>query len=332
MREIYRLISEYKENKECVAVSGIDGRAAGEKLLIADGKIIYKSPEAKMLSKFADGIFETGIYDTENGSAFVERLAVSDRLIICGAGTVGQEVIKLGRQLGLKVVVLEDRKEFADNAKQLGADMVLCMAFDKAFEQLEQKESDYYVVVTREHQFDKVCIRKILHRRKAYVGMMSSRNRAAVLKNDLREEGYSEECISTLHSPIGINIKAETPAEIAVSIMAEIIRCRNSRAKTEGYKDELLNAILSESPEKRILAAIVKRTGSAPRDIGAKMLIYEDGGYIGSVGGGWIEAGVLKQAREMFLTDKKYSIYETDKASENAVMCGGYETIYLEMV
>lgn len=332
MREIYKLISQYKDNNECVIVSGIEGDIAGEKLLLSDGKIVYKSSEDKWLKFNPDIMLENGILDVENGKVFAERLTTSVRLIVCGAGTVGLEVIKLGKQLGINVVVLEDRRSYADMANKLGADKVLCMEFDKALDTLEQRDTDYYVVVTREHRFDKLCISKILNRKKSYVGMMSSRNRAAILKSALMEEGYSKECLDEIHSPIGISIKAETPAEIAVSIMAEIISCKNDTVKTEGYQNEILEKIITESEEKMILATIVKRTGSAPRDIGTKMLIFENESYVGSVGGGWIEANVLAFAKEMFMTNKKYCIYETDKASEDAVLCGGYETIYLEMI
>lgn len=332
MREIYRLISKYQENNECIIVSGIKGNITGEKLLFVGGEAIYKSQASEQLQICADEISETGIYDTEEGQVFAERLTTDARLIICGAGTVGQEVIKLGKQLGLNVIVLEDRREFAEIASKHGADKVLCMEFEQAFDKLEQRDSDYYVVVTREHQFDKLCIRKILNRKNSYVGMMSSRNRATMLKDNLKDEGYSEECLGLIHSPIGINIKAETPAEIAVSVMAEIISYKNEKVKTEGYNNELLNKINTESEEKLILATIVKRTGSAPRDVGTKMLIYENGSIVGSVGGGWIEANVLKLAKEMFMSNRKYSIYETDKNSEDAILCGGYETIYLEMI
>lgn len=332
MREIYKLISQYKEDNECIVALGVDGNVAGEKMLFANGEEVYKSQANKMLSLPNNKILENGIYDSENGKIFIERLAMSDRLIVCGAGTVGQEVIKLGKQLCLNVVVLEDRKEFADIAKKLGADRVICEDFNASFDSLAQRESDYYVVVTREHQFDKLCIRKILNRKNSYVGMMSSRNRAEVLKNDLKGEGYLEECLKQIHSPIGISINAETPAEIAVSIMAEIISIKNSIAKTEGYKNEILNKIITDSEEKMILATIVKRIGSAPRDIGTKMLICENGSFIGSVGGGWIEANILELAKEMFMSNKKHSIYETDKDSLDAILCGGYETIYLEMI
>lgn len=254
------------------------------------------------------------------------------RLIVCGAGTVGLEVVKLGKQLDLPIIVLEDREEFAEKARMLGADEVICMDFSDGLESIEERQSDYYVVLTREHKFDKVCIQNILSKKHSYVGMMASRNRASILKETLLQEGMDKELLDSIHSPIGLSINAQTPAEIAVSIMAEIINIRNSVSKSEGFSKEILTDISNSDDERIILATIIKRTGSAPRDVGTKMLIHEDGRMTGSVGGGWIEAGVIAMAKTMFEENISYKLFETDKDSEDATLCGGYETIYLEMI
>ena len=335
MKELYSLISKNKENKSCVVISGIDGDIAGEKLLLIDGEVAFMTRKAEALAECQAQVHSgiaTGICDTASGQAFVEKLPMGSRIIVCGAGTVGQEVIKLGKQLGYEVIALEDRQEFADVAKRLGADEVICRDFADGFAELEQRDTDYYVVVTREHKYDRLCLMTILKRRNAYIGMMASRNRATILKNDLKAEGFDAESVDKIHSPIGLSIKAETPAEIAVSIFAEIIQNKNSIVVSEGYKSEMLEQILAASEGSVILATIVKRTGSAPRDIGTKMLIYKDGSITGSVGGGWIEANVLTLAKDMFAKGQKHGIYETDKNSEDAILCGGYETIYLEML
>ena len=336
MQEIYKLISEHKENNDCVVISGIDGDFAGEKVLIVNGKIVFRTPSSDMLIDKVESFLRTpsnGICDMGNGKVFVECLGMSERIIVCGAGTVGQEVIKLGKMLGLRVVVLEDRKEYADIAMALGADDVLCMEFNHGFEKLDERQSDYYIVVTREHKFDKVCLEHILRRENTYVGMMASRNRGTILKENLKSEGFDEACVDKIHSPIGLSIKAETPAEIAVSIYAEIIKHKNEKAKMEGFTKEILERLAIDSiEEKVILATIVDRTGSAPRDIGTKMLIYENGEKVGSVGGGWIEANALKLAKEMFEMGRINALYETDKNSRDAILCGGIETIYLEQI
>ena len=255
------------------------------------------------------------------------------RIILCGAGTVGQEVIKLAKQLQLYVVVLEDREEFAEIAKALGANQVICMPFDQGLDSLDARANDYYIVMTREHTYDKVCMDKIIDKPKAYVGMMASKNRGQILKEALINDGKDAARVNAIHSPIGLSIQAQTPAEIAVSIFSEIIHIKNNGTKVEGFSEELLNTIATnEGSSRMILATIIKRDGSAPRDVGTKMLIKEDGTKTGSVGGGWIEAQVLELARTMFDSNQATALYEADKDSQNAALCGGYETIYLEML
>lgn len=336
MREIYSIISECKGAKECVLVSGIDGDVKGEKALYIDGELAYKTSGAKLLDEGKGDWVQTiadGVSKTDRGLVFTERFGIRPRIIVCGAGTVGLEVIKLGKMLGFTVIALEDRQEYAKKAMELQADEVYCEEFVSGLDKLDERKADYYIVVTREHQFDKACIEKILGRRHAYVGMMASKNRGIILKDALIKEGYDPNEIEKIHSPIGLKINAETPAEIAVSIFAEIINLKNDEGMAEGYTKEILKGITSiKSDERAILATIVKRVGSAPRDVGAKMLVYEDGRITGTVGGGWIETEAKSIARKMFSENIDSELFETDRESEDAMLCGGYETIYLEMI
>lgn len=336
MREIYRLILENRELSDCILVSGADKSVCGEKLLLCGTKILYATPGAGRWKKEVDRFLQIPGKETceiAGSTVFAERLSANARVIVCGGGTVGQEVVKLGKLLGYTVIVIEDRMEYAMLAEKLGADQVYCVDFSSGLAALGQGDADYYVVMTREHRYDKDCLEAILRRRYAYVGMMASRTRAGALKEVLRLEGFAADKLESLRSPIGLNIHAETPAEIAVSIYAEIIEHRNQNDRSEGFREELLKVILACAPQKpMILVTIVERTGSAPRDIGTKMLIHEDGTKSGSVGGGWMEAEVTEMALDMFRTGQRYMVYQTEEDSENAVLCGGYETICLEMI
>ncbi len=363
MNEWLRLIEKYRDISDCVLVLGIDGAYAGQKAFYADEKLLWQSEKANVFAQMLNGakdeilsIKTNGLLSNENGRVFVERFGMRSRMIVCGAGTVGCEVLLLGKQLGYYMVALEDRKEFADKAKSLGADEVLCMDFVDGLRQLKERTTDYFIVMTREHCFDQVCLETILNRKFAYVGMMASKKRAAILKDALLEKGYSKELIEKLHSPIGLSIHAETPAEIAVSIFSEIIMERNSVKGSEGFSDDLLSELLEkdigqssmnqrttnqstiiqstsgQEASRKILATIVARDGSAPRDAGTKMLIRENGTLVGSVGGGWMEAEVIALAKKMFEENTTDAIYETKEDSENASLCGGTEVIYLEML
>lgn len=250
-----------------------------------------------------------------------------DRLVICGAGHVALAVIKLGKLLGFSITVIEDRPLFANQAREIlreGTDSqnsmnkneVICEAFEKALSREKGSAQTYFVIVTRGHRYDLECLRSILKKSYAYVGMMGSRGRAGRIRQLLLEEGFPGESVDTLHSPIGLAIDAKTPEEIAVSILSEIIQVRNSqkpvgkensddsgRTKGDGnfpcqieLTDELRTAALEESETRRVFAVITARKGSAPRTVGTAMVIFQDGRTAGTIGGGCMEAEVVKVA------------------------------------
>src|SRR5699024_2809965 len=110
------------------------------------------------------------------------------------------------------------------------------------------------------------------------------------------KKGVDRAVLDGVHTPIGLKIHAETPEEIAVSVMAEIIQIKNSEKKTGGYSPELLQALTQDDGRKKVLAVIISRKGSAPRSVGTKMLIREDGTCLGTIGGGCIESEVIQKA------------------------------------
>lgn len=367
MKILYQLIADYREQKNCLLASGVDGELQGQKYLFVDGQLVFsmegtEASTSRINSQDIDSILQTKNYNlcqVSQGQLFVERMGAKSRIIVCGAGTVGLEVIRLAKMLGLYVIAIEDREEYAERAESMGSDEVLCKPFETALETLEEGQEDYYIVLTREHQYDQVSLEHILLKKHVYVGLMSSKHRAEILKEHLLEKGFSNQQVEQLHSPIGLKIKAQTPSEIAVSIFAEVIQEKNSRERSEGFSKALLEKLIdhtanddntANNPQQHkdivlqgetrqklpkeglILATLIKRVGSAPRDVGTKMLIYEDGGIFGSVGGGWIEADVIKLATQMFATGTPCALYESEKESEEVSLCGGYETIYLEIL
>ena len=96
------------------------------------------------------------------------------------------------------------------------------------------------MIVTRGHRYDTICLESVLAKKYAYVGMMGSRRRTAIVKDQLAQKGISREVLEGVHTPIGLKIGAQTPEEIAVSVMAEIIQVKNSHQKSGGYSEELL--------------------------------------------------------------------------------------------
>ena len=189
------------------------------------------------------------------------------------------------------------------------------------------------MIVTRGHRYDTECLEAILKKTYVYVGMMGSRRRVAMVKEQLANKGTDKVKLESVHTPIGLKIGAQTPEEIAVSIMAEIIQVKNSREKSGGYSRELLAALTDG--RKKVLATIISRKGSAPRDVGTKMLIMEDGTTIDTIGGGCVESEIIQKALLMMRTGKPdFQICRVDMTSEAAedegMVCGGVVEVMLE--
>lgn len=278
---------------------------------------------------------DAGEREEDGGDVFRERIGRQPKLIICGAGHVSVPIIKMGKMLGFAVTVLEDRPRFADNARAAGADTVICEAFEKALEGIHGDSDSWFVIVTRGHRYDTICLENILHKTYAYVGMMGSRRRVAIVKDQLEESGISRETLDAVHTPIGLKIGAETPEEIAVSVMAEIIQVKNSREKGGGYSGEMLGVLVSEEGRKKVVATIVSRKGSAPRSVGTKMLIFEDGTTVDTIGGGCVESEIMQKALLMMRAgEPRFQVCRVDMTSDAAedegMVCGGVVEVMME--
>jgi xanthine/CO dehydrogenase XdhC/CoxF family maturation factor len=160
--------------------------------------------------------------------AVMERVEPPTLAVVCGAGHVGRAVAPLLAGLGFRVVVVDDRAEFATEERFPGAQVVV-RPFEGALEAVGVDERAYVVVVTRGHVHDLGVLEQALRLRARYAGVMGSRSKRARMLAALAAAGFSEEAIAGVHTPIGLGIGAETPAELAVSIAAEIVQVRSDR-------------------------------------------------------------------------------------------------------
>ena len=254
--------------------------------------------------------------------------------MICGCGHVAIPIIKIAKLLDFYVTAIDDRKEFTGNALKAGADKVICDSFDKALLGIEGDIFTYFVIVTRGHSFDEVCVGALQDKASAYIGMMGSRRRQKIVRQNLINMGVREEFIDTIHTPIGLDIGSETPEEIAVSVFAEIIKIKNGKVE-QILPEDILDAM--EGEDDKILATIVSRKGSAPRSIGAKILIRENAPSVNTIGGGLMESTITKRAEEM-LSDpsERFSMLHielnADEDSKVGEVCGGILDVMLERV
>lgn len=182
---------------------------------------------------------------------FIEVFTTAAQLLILGAGHIAVPLAKLGKMLGFTVTVMDDRASFANRERFPEADRIIVGDFDQVLRDYPWVPNTYVVLVTRGHEFDVVSLRHILQWDVAYIGMIGSKRRVWAVHKLLHEEGMSIERLQRLYAPIGLDIGAETPAEIAVSIVAEIIKVRRG-GRAESLSDRLRPAyakrLLSRTP------------------------------------------------------------------------------------
>jgi len=157
---------------------------------------------------------------------YIEPYFSPATVLVIGSGHVGRAVVRLAAWLGFQVAINDDRPELATPEVAPGADIYLPGDIEEALSTFRITSNTYIIVVTRNVLVDRQIIPRLLESPAPYVGVIGSRRRWEESKRLLREDGLSEELLSRCHSPIGLELNAETPAEIAVSILAEIIMVR----------------------------------------------------------------------------------------------------------
>lgn len=160
---------------------------------------------------------------------FVEPVIMRPPLYIFGGGHVSKEITPLARRVGFSVIVIDDRPEFADPFNFPDAVQVRQLDFKDVMSDLPVDESSYLIIVTRGHIHDMTVLAQALKTKAKYIGMIGSRRKTGLIYEKLLEKGFSRDDLDRVHAPIGIDIGAETPAEIAVSIVAELIMARSGK-------------------------------------------------------------------------------------------------------
>ncbi len=236
-RRAAQLIRDARRAGEALTiVTAVAGPAAGQRMLVySNGATRGSFGNASLdaaASHFALDAFAARApaliaFDQET-RLFCEPLVPTDELVIVGAGHIAVPLAQLGSMMGFRVTVLDDRDEFATEERFADGVRVLRTDFTEPFADVELTARSYVVLVTRAHRYDYDCLRELvaLPTRPAYVGMIGSRRRVRAAFHALLESGITPEQIAHVRAPVGLDIGAETPAEIAVSIAAEIVRER----------------------------------------------------------------------------------------------------------
>ena len=270
-----------------------------------------------------------------------EPVLPQERLIVLGGGHIALSVCSMGAECGFEVCVVDDRPDFANRARFPQAAEVICDSFESGIERLKITPFDYVVVITRGHRHDADCLRALfLQTESAYLGMIGSRRRTKGLLEMLREEGLDEARLGRICTPIGLPIGAITPAEIAVSIMSEVIAYRRLPEHGDprrccGDSDVELSTLryLAGNGEPKAVVTVIETKGSTPRGTGAKMAVSPLGKVTGSIGGGCSEGAVIRDAVRIIGTGR-YQVIDIDLtgdvAESDGMVCGGTMKVLVE--
>jgi len=158
----------------------------------------------------------------------VEPISIASTVYIFGAGHISRYLAQAAKMVDFNVVVTDDRTDFANKERFPEADKVIVSDFQKVFDLLDYAGDVYVVIVTRGHNHDALVLEEALKRPYKYIGMIGSKRKVKMVYDYLRGKGVEESVLSGVHSPIGIKINSETPQEIAISIVAELIDVRGA--------------------------------------------------------------------------------------------------------
>jgi xanthine dehydrogenase accessory factor len=231
-----------------IEARGSTPREAGTKMLLrADGSTagtvgggaLEAAALADARKALADGESRVGRYallgQTEQdlgvcggeASVFIEVLQAKPTLLIVGAGHVGQPLAEFGHLLGFRTIVADDRPEFASVARFPQADELVVTPLAELTNRVTITPRTFIVIVTRGHEHDELVLRQVVSSPAAYVGMIGSRRKVRAVFERLLADGVPKTDLARVYAPVGLRTGGQTPAEIAVSILAEIISAQH---------------------------------------------------------------------------------------------------------
>jgi xanthine/CO dehydrogenase XdhC/CoxF family maturation factor len=232
--EAARVITQAREQgAELVTVTVLAGDAAGTRYLSRGAGSLDGSVNADLDARaliLADAVWRSRATICED-VLFAELHSIAEPLVIFGAGHIAVPLANLAHDLGFDVTVLDDREEFAQPARFAEGVRVLQLDLAQPLRDVCISPQTFVVMLTRAHKHDFDCLRVVLQQSvlPRYIGMIGSKRRVRAAFTALLTAGVARELLAHVHAPVGIDIGAETPAEIAISIAAELIQVRRNK-------------------------------------------------------------------------------------------------------
>ena len=175
---------------------------------------------------------------------FVEPILPDPKVAIMGAGHIGQTIAEAAHRVGFKVAVVDDRESFANRERFPEAEEITVAPFEEGLDSITVSQNSFILIVTREHGYDQKVLEKAIQTPARYIGLLGSRGKVQVIVKGLLDQGIPPQSFSRLYAPIGVRIGSETPEEIAVSVVAELIaiyRGVHERSEEQRFVMKLVN-------------------------------------------------------------------------------------------
>jgi len=235
LEEVLLLVTKRRQGILAVGPLPKQGEEAKVGMLLyrPEGKMLGSMGQAKVVLELIRSHAETTlgadtpvICNSLLGPILMEPISSHQTVIVFGGGHISVNLVPMLTMVDFRVVVVDDRAEFANEKRFPLTDQIVVADYGKSFDQLEFTPETYCVIVTRGHIHDKTVIENVLTRPTRYVGMIGSRRKRDMVYDALMKQGFSPEQLKGVYSPIGLDIGAETAEEIAISIAAELIQIR----------------------------------------------------------------------------------------------------------
>lgn len=252
MSDIFDKIVEFKTRGQAfciaavVATSGSTPRSAGAKgLIFPDGTIVGTvggGPIEVEAIKIAKSVLESGepllkelsLSALENemfcgGSMtlYFDPVLPAQRLTIFGGGHVGRAIAQAAHLLDWQIIVVDQREAILNQALFPENSRLVCIDYAAYLQTHSFSKSDWVVIATPQHEYDESVLEQVLAHAARYVGMLASKSKVKVIMGNLRNKGIEQKLLDRVYSPVGLNIGTETPAEIAIAIVAEMLAIKN---------------------------------------------------------------------------------------------------------
>lgn len=228
-----RVAAAVERGETAALATVVRGPRAGTKLVVELGGALHGTTgdaalDEEVVRRAVESMASGRTKRVEAGEAevYVEPYEPPHSIVICGAGHIAVPLARMAKFAGYRVTVVDDRADYANRKRFPDADEVVADDFTAALARMTITPATAVVLVTRGHRYDWDCLREVIDSRAGYIGMIGSRRRVRAAKLGLEAEGVPADRLARVSAPIGLDVGAETPEEIAVAILAEIVLAR----------------------------------------------------------------------------------------------------------